>query len=259
MAKKDKENKQEMGKEQVKLNSQKIREREIKIKAIKIGLLIMILFLIIIYFILRIVYETGDFTISLDPNFAQKQGLIMYERKEEKEDRRVLKATKLEFMDNISVKWLPDNLDSLGEGSHNGDNYLAYTFYLENKGSDTINYWYNIVVDDVVKNVDKAIRVMLILNGDKKIYAKANETTGEAEPGTIKFYSTQDVLVEGRKDFKPGEVDKFTIVIFIEGDDPDCIDALIGGEMKMHMDITEEQIKQDKLEENNQTEEQENT
>ena len=88
---------------------------------------------------------------------------------------------------------------------------------------------------------------------------KANETTGEAEPGTIKFYSTQDVLVEGRKDFKPGEVDKFTIVIFIEGDDPDCIDALIGGEMKMHMDITEEHIKQDKLEENNQTEEQENT
>lgn len=240
-----KEEKKELSKEKLKLNSEKIRERERKIKSIKIGLLIIILFLIIIYFILRIAYETGDFTISLDPNFATKSGLIMYERKEEKEDKRILKATKLEFMDNISVKWLPENLDELGEGSHNGDNYLAYTFYLENKGSETINYWYEIVVDDVIKNVDKAIRVMIFRNGEKTLYAKENETTGEAELGTTKFYSPTEVLVEGRKDFKPGEIDKFTIVIFIEGDDPDCIDALIGGEMKMHMDITEEHIKQE--------------
>ena len=57
-------------------------------------------------------------------------------------------------------------------------------------------------------------------------------------------YSDIEVMVQGRKDFKPGDIDKFTIVIFIEGDDPDCIDALIGGEMKMHMEITEEHIKQ---------------
>ena len=41
---------------------------------------------------------------------------------------------------------------------------------------------------------------------------------------------------------KSGDIDKFTIVIFLEGDDPDCTDELIGGEMKMHMDITEEHI-----------------
>ena len=39
---------------------------------------------------------------------------------------------------------------------------------------------------------------------------------------------------------QPGEIDKFTIVIFLEGDDPDCTDELIGGEMKMHMEIIEE-------------------
>lgn len=230
----------------VKLNSEKIKERERKIKAIKIGLLIIALFLIIIYFILRIVYEAGDFTISLDPQLAQKSGLVMYERKDEQEDKRILKATKLEFMDNISIKWLPSNVNELGEGSHNGDNYLAYTFYVENKGSDVINYWYEIIIDDVIKNVDRAIRVMVYRNDEKKVYARANETTGEAEEGTTKFYSDTEVMVEGRKDFKPGDVDKFTIVIFLEGDDPDCVDALIGGEMKMHMDITEEHIKQDK-------------
>ena len=228
----------------VKLNSKKIHERERKIKTIKIGLLIIVLFLIIIYFILRIVYEAGDFTISLDPQFAQKSGIVMYEKSSEKEDKRILKATKVEFMDNISVKWLPDNLNKVGEGSHNGDNYLAYSFYIENKGSNVINYWYEIKIDDVIKNVDRAIRVMVYKNDEKTIYAKPNENTGEAEPGTTKFYSGEEVLVEGRKEFKPGDIDKFTIVIFIEGDDPDCIDALIGGEMKMHMDITEEHIKQ---------------
>ena len=168
----------------------------------------------------------------------------MYEHQEEKEDKRILKATKLEFMDNISVKWLPEDINTRGEGSHNGNNYLAYTFYLENKGSDTINYWYEIFIDDVIKNVDDAIRVMVFRNDDKKIYAKPNKTTGEAENGTEKFYSSSEVLVEGRQEFKPGDIDKFTIVIFLEGDDPDCLDNLIGGEMKMHMDITEEHIKQ---------------
>ena len=229
----------------VKLNSEKIKLREQKIKHIKLGVLIIILFLTILYFLLSIAYEGGNFTVSLDENFAIKSGIVMYESKENKEDKRVLKAEQAEYIDNISVKWLPENIDNEAEGSHNGDNYLAYTFYLENKGSENINYWYEILIDDVIKNVDRAIRVMVYRNGERTIYAKANETTREAEEGTEKFYSDKEVLVEGRKDFKPGDVDKFTIVIYIEGDDPDCIDALIGGEMKMHMEITEEHIKQE--------------
>lgn len=229
----------------VKLNSEKIKLREQKIKHIKLGVLIIILFLTILYFLLSIAYEGGNFTVSLDENFAKKSGIVMYESKENKEDKRLLKAEQAEYIDNISVKWLPENIDNEAEGSHNGDNYLAYTFYLENKGSENINYWYEILIDDVIKNVDRAIRVMVYRNGERTIYAKANETTREAEEGTEKFYSDKEVLVEGRKDFKPGDVDKFTIVIYIEGDDPDCIDALIGGEMKMHMEITEEHIKQE--------------
>ncbi len=169
----------------------------------------------------------------------------MYEKKDEKEDKRILKATKVDFMDNISVKWLPQDIDNQGDGSHNGNNYLAYTFYLENKGVNVINYWYEIDVDDVIKNVDKAIRVMTILNGEKTIYAKENEETKQPEEGTKTFYSSKEVCVEQREGFKPGDIDKFTIVIFIEGDDPDCLDPLIGGEMKMHMDIKEEHIKQE--------------
>lgn len=235
----------ESNKEKIKLNSERIRERERKIKVLKRAILLMILFLIIMYFLLRIVFETGYFTISLDPTFAMETGLVMYENIDEKIQKKILKATKVENMDNISVKWLPDNLHQLGGGNHNGENYLVYTFYLENQGSDPVNYWYQITVDDVIKNVDKAIRIMLYRNGEKTIYAKPNERTGLAEIGTEMFYSNMEPVLECRENFAAGEIDKFTIVVFLEGDDPDCVDALIGGEMKMHMDIIEEHIAKD--------------
>ena len=231
---------------QVKLLSEKMKERDKKIRVVKIAILIMALFLIIIYFILRVFLETGDFTISLDQEFAKSEGIIMYENFSNKVDRRILKAQKVEFMDNISVKWLPQDIDKTGEGAHNGDNYLAYTFYLENKGAETVNYWYEVKIDEVIKNVDEAVRIAIYRNGERTIYAKPNSRTGEAEDGTTKFYSASSVCVEPRRDFKSGDIDRFTIVIFIEGDDPECQDNLIGGEMKMHMDITQERIDQKK-------------
>lgn len=234
-------------KSKITLDSEKVKKREQKIKILKITILLILLFLIILYFILRVVYELGDFTVSLDPQLEEKSGLVMYEHLADKRHKRILKAEKLEYMDNICVKWLPDNL-SEGEGSHNGDNYLAYSFYLENQGVDPINYWYTIISDDVIKNVDRAIRIMVIRNDEQTIYAKANETTGEAEifgdEITTPFYSNTNLILQQRQNMQPGEIDKFTIVIFLEGDDPDCTDELIGGEMKMHMDITEEHTEQ---------------
>lgn len=232
-------------KEKITLNSEKIRKREQKIKILKITILLILLFLIILYFILRVVYELGDFTVSLDPQLEEKSGLVMYEHLSDKQNKQILKAERVEYMDNICVSWLPSNL-SEGEGSHNGTNYLAYSFYLENQGSETINYWYRIVSDDVVKNVDRAIRIMVIRNDEQTIYAKPNEITGENEGGTAepteKFNNSKYLVLKQRQGMKSGDIDKFTIVIFLEGDDPDCTDELIGGEMKMHMDITEEHI-----------------
>ena len=75
---------------------------------------------------------------------------------------------------------------------------------------------------------------------DRKKFKKKNSRTGEAEAGTIAFKDDITVTDQQRTGFNPGDIDRFTIVIWVEGDDPDCVDALIGGMMKMHMDITEE-------------------
>lgn len=222
--------------------SNKIYKRDFRIRLLRLALLILLLFLILLYFILSVVYDAGNFTIILDKNLSWEKGIVIYENLNEKKVSRQLEAERMDDMDNISINWLPENLDTEAEGSHNGDNYIAYTFYVENEGKESVNYWYSILIDDVILNVDEAIRVMVYLNGEQTVYAKLNGYTEEPEEGTKAFYSEDTVMLESRQDFTPGTIDKITLVIFIEGDDPDCTNALIGGEIKMHMDITEEHI-----------------
>ena len=205
--------------------------------------------LTITFIILSFIFNGGKFTISLDSNDELSTSLALFDSMEYKEVKRKLYADEIDFMDNISVKWLPQDIDSdKYEGSHNGDNYIAYTFYLGNTGIETVNYWYEIVVDDVIKNVDEAVRIMIFRNGEKTIYAKLNPDTKKPEEGTVPFYdneiSSQEhiIVLEEVKNFKPLDIDRFTIVVWLEGDDPECVNAIIGGEIKMHMNIREEHI-----------------
>ena len=53
-------------------------------------------------------------------------------------------------------------------------------------------------------------------------------------------------MLEERKAMNPGGSDRFTVVIWLEGDDPDCVNDILGGELKMHMDFTEEHLSERK-------------
>lgn len=155
--------------------SKKVYRRDFRIRIIRLALLILLIFLIIIYFMLSVVYGAGKFTVILDRNLNWDKGIVIYESLQNKTVSRRLEASTLDTMDNISIAWLPDNLDTEAEGGHNGDNYIAYTFYVENEGEETINYWYSILIDDVILNVDEAIRVMVYLNGEETVYANINK------------------------------------------------------------------------------------
>ena len=229
------------------VTADKVRRRKQLGKIAKISLLLLLLFLIIVYIILQVIYNEGKFTISLDSNATLESGIAIYESLDDTKPKRKLEAAAVSFMDNISWKWIPSAIDSEAEGSHNGENYIAYTFYVENQGTQNLHYWYEIVIDDVIKNVDEAIRIMIFQNGEKKIYAKKNSLKNEPEADTIAFLDDkkETIILEKRSDFYPGERDKYTIVIWLEGDDPDCVDALIGGEIKMHMNLTEEHMEKE--------------
>lgn len=226
----------------VKVTAQKLEKRKKRLKYTKRIVIILFILLLAIFFVLMVIYKGGSFTVTLDPNFSLKSGLVLFEHLDNPEPQNRLYAKEIDFMDNISVNWLPQNINNEAEGAHNGENYIAYTFYVGNHGKETINYWYQINILDVIKNVDEAIRIMIYQNNERIIYAKKNELTGNPEEGTTPFYSDDIAVLKQRKHIKPNENDKYTIVIYLEGDDPECVDAIIGGEIKLKMEITEEHI-----------------
>ena len=225
---------------EVVVKAEKIYGRKKKYSKVKIMLTISLFVLTLAFIILSVIYKGGKFTITLDTRLARENQIVIYENSQIPEETIKLETKDMEFMDNISINWIPQNIDTEQDGSHNGENYIAYTFYIKNKGTETINYWYAIKIDDVIKKVDEAARLMVFINGEKKVYAKINSITQLPEKDTIPFFSASIPVLEQRENFKPNDVDKFTIVIWLEGDDPDCIDNILGGEIKMHMEIREE-------------------
>lgn len=226
----------------VEVEAQKIYKRKLFIKVVKIAFLLLLILISIIYLFLYIVYAGGRFTVSLDKNMSNRKNVFLSENGSLKNKARELSADTIEYMDNISIKWLPGNIDKEKTGAHNGDNYIAYTFYVINSGKEKVNYWYEIDIDDTIKNVDEAIRIMIYRNGEATVYAKKSKETGKAEPNTKKFVSLKIAVLEQRKNFKPNSKDRYTVVVWIEGDDPECKNDLLGGEIKLHMDFTEEHV-----------------
>jgi len=246
-----------MAKGEVVVTADKLKKRKKRERVIMIVLLALLLFLIVAYFVLRIVYGAGSFVINMDKNTYLNSNLVMYESLNDRSSVIKLSTSKLDFMDNISIRWLPDNINREAEGAHNGENYIAHSFYLENQGEETINYWYSVTIDDIIKNVDDAVRVMIYINDEQFVYAKKSPITGKEEPiyyhtnnsqPTIPFRNDEDgtIIRASRNGLNPGERDKVTVVIWLEGDDPECVNVILGGEMKMHMDIYEEHVEERK-------------
>ena len=230
----------------VNVEAERVYRKKIFSRLIKIAFLLLIIFISIVYLFLYIIYDGGRFTVNLDRNLSNRKNIFLSEDGKMNSKTRQLSADTIDYMDNISIKWLPTEIDTEATGAHNGDNYIAYTFYVVNAGKEKVHYWYEVDVDDTVKNVDEAIRIMIYQNGTPTVYAKKNKTTKKKEPSTKKFVSKDIAVLEQRKNMKPGTKDRYTIVIWIEGDDPECKNDLLGGEIKMHMDITEEHISNNK-------------
>lgn len=231
----------------INLSSKKLKNEKQMKKILRIILLLILLILLISYFVIGIIYNKGNFTITLDRNLYFDRGLIVYDDPEYKVYRSEMYALAPKTFENISHQWLPDDLDDQGGGSHNGDNYLAYTFYIENIGSEIADYWSEVVIDDVVKNVDEAVRIRIYRNGKEVTYAKL-AANGQPEEGTVAFESETIVVRNHIEKFKPGDLDRYTIVLWVEGSDLECTDNILGGEFKVHMDFKSEYL--DEYEEN---------
>ena len=194
------------------------------------------LLLVAVLFIFAFMQEKmGNFTINLNRLELYRKGISIADNGDFNGATARLTARTVEDATNISIDDLPEDIDDL-DGSHNGKNYMAYTYYVRNAGKEDLGYKASITLDSCAKGAEKAVRVAVWRNGERVVYAAPAADGGE-ENGCKNFKSDDVVCTYTEKKFLVGNVDRYTIVIWMEGDDPECVDSIIGGSVEFSMKI----------------------
>lgn len=244
--------------------------------------LVSILFVLFLIWIMTWLLTTiGDLVITVDSG-AAKKGISISATDPSLDDGAgstfKLSANMVKEVTNITYDWLPATLDLEADGSHNGRNYLAYTFYLTNNGKETLTYQSQLQAVKAAKDADEACRVMVYKNGEPEVFAKENRglTSADGTPEEFEKIFKKDIpenytpptaeeiekaaeqpqnkelvahtdeaieiqpFVDSKTVFnteidglEPGATDKYTIVMWIEGEDPECLDVIRGGYVKL--------------------------
>ena len=211
---------------------------------ILIGIAVLIL---VLGYVLSVLYmKFGAFTVMVSKLDHLDYALTLSETPDFESSASTLNAEIFEQITNIDGRNLPTYLDNI-DGEHNGDNYIAYTFYCRNAGKSTFTYSYEVYIANMTLDIEKAVRIRLYVDGEYTDYAYPR-TDGEngPEPGTTAFLSNRSVCKNRIDNFGPGDTTKFTVVIWLGGNDPECVDRILGGEMKvdMAMDVVTEDNEQ---------------
>lgn len=213
----------------------RIGQALLRIGTLQKVLICVALFMAVLFGISFMQENMGNFTINLNRLELFRRGVAIADNSQFEGATARLTAEAVSDGTNIAADDLPNNLDEI-DGSHNGKNYVAYTFYIRNAGKEDLSYNAKLKIASASKGVEKAARVRVYRNGEPTTYA-APAANGGNEAGCENFESDEVVchLVNGT--FKVGYVDKYTVVIWLDGDDPECIDNIIGGAVEFAMDF----------------------
>lgn len=222
-----------------------------------------------IFLLSTITQMKGHFTINMSDRMF-KEGFILSETPDFENAVTHLFCTPAEDVPCISIRSIPENIDQI-DGQHN-DSYFAYTFYIRNEGDSVADYEWYLSLNSESQNLASALWVMVFEDGEMLFYAQPGDDGGiEALPALndnsrgyldldmmqfakdqsqfqlitekagynyyrllpIPFESAQVIARGTQLGVEPGDVHKYTVVIWLEGDDPDCTDDLIGGHAGM--------------------------
>lgn len=203
-----------------------------KLNLVLLGMLLLVAVLFVFAFMQE---KMGNFTINLNRLELYRKGISIADDGDFTQATARLIADTVKDATNISIEDLPSDLDDI-EGTHNGKNYMAYTYFVRNAGKEDLGYVAKIKLDACSKGAENAVRVAVWRNGQRVVYAEPAADGGD-EDGCTSFESKDLVCTYEEKDFLVGNVDKYTIVIWMEGDDPECVDSIIGGSVQFSMNI----------------------
>ena len=196
------------------------------------GLLLLIAVLFIIAFMQE---KMGNFTINLNRLELYRKGISIASDGDFTEPTARLTAHTVQDATNITLEDLPKDIDEI-DGDHNGKNYMAYTYYVRNAGKENLAYNAIVTLDSCAKGAEEAVRVAVWKNGEQVVYAEPAKN-GQAEEGCVNFEAHDIVCSYTEEKFLIGNVDKYTIAIWMEGEDPECVDAIVGGSVEFSMNI----------------------
>ncbi len=214
--------------------------------------------------------EKGSFTINLTGDML-RAGFVLSDVAEFEKGVSRLFSTKVKQVNNITIEDIDPDVDEI-DGPHNGDNYVAYTFYIRNDGEENSSYAWYLKMKGEVLDTTQAVWLMLFEDGYQVTYTrptadgKPEELFGFDDPipftelaydKEAQYYSEVDkesnvtlygivttpyvddeIVAQGLiEDVPPGEMHKYTVVIWIEGYDPECTDDIFGGFAKFEMDF----------------------
>lgn len=238
---------QKKGTSLLRRSAEEVKKYRVVKKIIPITMACIAVLVGIIYVVSVMYTKFGSFTVAVDKYNSLKYGISLSETRDFAKPTASLNTRCSEVITNIDGHELDNKALGGIDGSDNGPNYLCYTFYLKNTGQEKIVFDSSINIINMTMGIEKAIRVRLIttLNSgspEQVDYARigVDPTTGQPKAEdtpyeTVPFYNKTVVMQRRFEDFAPDDVVKYTVVIWLEGTDPDCVDDIIGGEFKIDM------------------------
>ncbi|MBQ3183097.1 MAG: hypothetical protein IJB57_05470 [Clostridia bacterium] len=210
--------------------------------------------------------DYGDFTVQIDEG---NRNLISLSEDIEFEGATIrLQGSSVDDLWHCKRLWIPSNIQDLSDGgAHHATHdikdygkdvyliegaeydeeplelpsYFAYTFFLKNCSDEEIQYTYDFVlVDRLIKSeLDalEAVRVMIIRNGEETIWANPSLDGTPIEADTLLFNEEPRIITTLDNRIGAGAIDKYTIVMWVDGDDPECVNDIWGNQLKFEMNF----------------------
>lgn len=193
--------------------------------------------IISISFIFMTVYGqySGSFLISLSKNTSNK-GIILSEEVFFVNPSSTLKIKPVDLMEDILPSFNLEKIENTDgqyfENETLQQNYIAYTFYVKNTGSEIVNLNYNIMAYDDYKDLAMGTAVWV-----KRSKVEEDYSTSEVyEKLYSKAYTNDNVITdETIIGFKPNEIYKLTLLVWLngEGNGIQTTPDMIGGALKL--------------------------
>ena len=209
------------------------------------------------------VQQEGSKILSLSPteNFLPGTQMLEIEGPDTMDNTSLFKSP---HMDTPIQDKLLDIVSGEGQQSSKEDKFIAATFFLKNTTSDVQYYNEFLRMTQATKDLDTALRVMLVKNYEISVYAHLDkngnpervvptneiyapisitsdsegklsivqEKSNEAWLATP-FYDEEYVFYNKGFMLNPGDMVKYSIIIWLEGWDPECVNDILGGVLRI--------------------------